>query len=84
MSKADKKLQAMKTNPKADWKMDDLKSLSNRYGIDCRQRGTSHVTFTCPHGAMLTVPAHKPIKPVYIKQFVELLEILNKGRISYD
>jgi predicted RNA binding protein YcfA (HicA-like mRNA interferase family) len=81
MSKVDKKLQAMKKNPRADWKMDDLKSLSNRYGINCRQRGTSHVTFTCPNGTMLTVPARKPIKPVYIKQFVELLETLNKENI---
>ena len=76
MSKVDKKLQAMRTNPKDDWKIDDMKSLANRYGIDCRQRGTSHVTFTCPNGSMLTVPARKPIKPVYIKKFVDLLETL--------
>jgi len=31
---------------------------------------------------MLTIPARKPIKPVYIKKFVELLETLkNKENI---
>jgi hypothetical protein len=81
MSKVDKKLQAMKTNPKADWKMDDLKSLAHRYGIDYKQPGSSHVTFRCYNGAKVTVPASKPIKPIYIKQFVELLETLNKENI---
>jgi hypothetical protein len=76
MSKADKKLLAMKTNPKGDWKISDLQSLANRYGIDYRQPGTSHVTFNCPNGMMLTVPAHKPIKPVYINKFIELIETL--------
>ena len=60
MSKVDKKLQAMKTNPKADWKMDDLKSLAHRYGIDYKQPGSSHVTFRCYNGAKVTVPASRP------------------------
>jgi hypothetical protein len=77
MSQADKKLQAMRTNPRNDWKISDLQSIANRYGIVYRQPGTSHVTFSCPDGTMLTVPAHKPIKPVYIKKFVEMVEALN-------
>jgi hypothetical protein len=77
MSKAYKKLQAMKNNPQGDWKIEDLKSMSGRYGIVYRQPGTSHVTFSCPNGMMLTVPAHKPVKPVYITKFVELVEMLN-------
>ncbi|MCH9717574.1 MAG: type II toxin-antitoxin system HicA family toxin [Gammaproteobacteria bacterium] len=42
--------------------------------INYRQPGTSHVTFRFPNGAKVTVPSHKPIKPVYIKQFLELLD----------
>jgi len=38
-----------------------------------RQPGTSHVTFRHPGGAKLTVPAHKPIKPVYVRLFVRLV-----------
>jgi hypothetical protein len=81
MTRADKKLWAMKTNPKGDWKIDDLQALAKRYGMDYRQPGTSHVTFSCPNGMMLTVPAHKPIKPIYIKRFVELIELLNGENI---
>ena len=81
MSKADKKLQAMKANPKADWKISDLQSVAERNGIVYRQPGSSHVTFRCSNGAKLTVPAHKPIKPVYIKLFVELVETLNGENI---
>ncbi|MBY0273199.1 MAG: type II toxin-antitoxin system HicA family toxin [Alphaproteobacteria bacterium] len=81
MSKIDKKLKAMKTNPKNDWQISDLKSIAKQYSIEYRQPGTSHVTFSSNHGLYLTVPAHKPIKPIYIKRFVELIESLNEENI---
>ncbi|MEI8295113.1 MAG: hypothetical protein WCG04_01150 [Alphaproteobacteria bacterium] len=81
MGKADKKLQNMKNNPKGDWKISDLQSVASRHGIDYRQPGTSHVTFSYRNGMMLTVPAHKPIKPIYVKKFVELIEVLNEENI---
>ena len=37
MSKVDKKLKAMKANPKDDWKIDDLKSIAKKYEIEYRQ-----------------------------------------------
>lgn len=81
MSKADKKLKAMQSNPKNDWRIDDLKSIAKKYCIEYRQPGTSHVTFNCKNGLALTVPAHKPIKQIYIQRFVELIESLNEGDI---
>ncbi len=78
MSRIDKKRSAMKANPHQDWRIGDLQSLADRYGIEYRQPGTSHVTFSCRNGMCLTVPAHKPIKPVYIKRFIELIESLEK------
>lgn len=78
MSQINKKIKSMKANPQKDWKIDDLYSIANRYNIDYRQPGTSHVTFSCPNGGCLTVPAHKPIKPVYIRKFVELIETIHK------
>ena len=68
----------MKANPHQDWRIDDLQSLAERHGIDYRQPGTSHVTFSCKNGSCLTVPAHKPIKTIYIKRFIELIESLEK------
>ncbi len=63
----------MRANPR-DWRIDDLKAIAERMSINYRQPGTSHVTFRFPNGSKLTVPSHKPIKPVYIKQFLELLD----------
>ena len=63
----------MRTNAR-DWRIDDLKAIAERVGVDYRQPGTSHVTFRLSNGSKVTVPAHKPIKPIYIKLFLELLE----------
>jgi len=80
MSKIEKLIQSMKQNPKGDWKIEDLKRIAHSYDIDYRQPGTSHVTFRTTRGDKLTVPARKPIKPIYIKLFVELLDTGGVGR----
>jgi len=63
----------MKVNP-LDWRMESLKSVADAYGLVYRQPGGSHVIFRHPNGAMLSVPARRPIKPIYIKKFVRLIE----------
>ena len=75
MARLEKILVRMRTNPR-DWSIDDLKSLARRYEIDWRQPGTSHVTFTALGQVPLTVPAQKPMKPVYIKKFLALLDAM--------
>jgi hypothetical protein len=72
MSKSEKLLQQMSGNP-LDWRIEQLQTVANAYGIAYRQPGTSHVTFRHPNGAKLTVPAHRPIKPIYVKKFVRLV-----------
>ena len=64
-------------NPR-DWRIDDLKMLARRNGIDWRQPGTSHVTFSYPGLLPVTVPAHKPIKPIYIKLFLESIHSMEE------
>lgn len=73
MSKIDKILEKMRQNPR-DWRIEDLKVIADRFEIDYRQPGTSHMTFRFPNGQKLSVPAHKPIKPIYVKQFINLLD----------
>lgn len=73
MTKKAKLLQQMQNNPRADWTIEQLKTLAAQYGLRWRQPGTSHVTFAASDGTMLTVPSHKPIKPVYIRQFLLLV-----------
>ena len=75
MTRADKFLERMRNNPR-DWSIEDLKVLAARHGIEWRQPGTSHVTFSHAGVAPLTVPAHKPIKPVYVSRFVAMIDNL--------
>jgi predicted RNA binding protein YcfA (HicA-like mRNA interferase family) len=63
----------MKTNP-LDWRIESLKSVAEAFGVICLQPGGSHVVFRHPNGAKLSVPARRPIKPVYIRTFVRLIE----------
>ena len=74
MSKAENILSKMRKNPYGDWRIDQLKTIAQRHGIEWRQRGTSHVVFIRQDGRTLPVPAAQPIKPIYIKKFLALLE----------
>ena len=73
MSRAAKTLAQMKANA-LDWRIETLKSVADAYGVIWRQPGGSHVIFRHPRGAMLSLPARRPIKPVYIRKFVQLIE----------
>jgi len=73
MSKIDKLLAKMRNNPR-DWGIETLQAIADRYGIIYRQPGTSHVPFRATNRQKITVPANKSIKPVYVKQFVALID----------
>jgi hypothetical protein len=76
MARLDKLLTGMRRNPAGDWRIEQLKTVADRYGIAWRQPGTSHVTFRPRRGDKLTVPAQRPIKPVYIRKSLALIEAL--------
>ncbi len=69
MSTAEKILERMQVNPR-DWRIDSLLTVAQAYGIEWRQRGTSHVVFVRRDGRTLPVPARRPIKTIYIKKFI--------------
>jgi hypothetical protein len=73
MTAAAKILGRMRNNP-TGWRIEDLRTVADRFKIEYRQPGTSHVTFRHPSGAKLTVPARKPVKPVYVKKFLEMID----------
>jgi hypothetical protein len=70
---AAKLLQAMRANP-LDWRLEQLQAIAKQHGIDWRHDGTSHCVFVRADGKTLPVPAHRPVKPVYVKKFVALIE----------
>ncbi len=82
MSKADKLLEQMRRNPAGDWTIGDIQKLCDRLGWQCfpPSGGGSHWKIMVPgHEAILTVPAKRPIKPVYIRKLVELVKASNDG-----
>jgi hypothetical protein len=68
-----KLIEAMRNNPR-DWRIDDLLTVAVQLGIECRNNGGSHHVFSYPGVETdLSVPARRPIKPVYVRQFLLLI-----------
>ena len=73
MSKVDKAIQKMRDNPR-DWRIVSLETIAKRLDIQVRKSGGSHVVFMHKDSEIVvTVPAKRPIKPVYIDQFLALI-----------
>jgi hypothetical protein len=75
LAKASKLLERMRANPR-DWGMNDIATVCEGHGIDCTPpRKGSH--FKVKHATMteiLTIPAHRPIKPVYVRELVKFID----------
>ena len=76
---AEKLLDKMRANP-PDWRIGDVERLCRGFGIACAApRKGSH--YKLSHGAMpqiLTIPAHRPIKPVYVRDLVRFVDAVRE------
>jgi hypothetical protein len=72
MNTAVKLLERMRQNP-LDWRIEQLQTVARQHGLDWRHEGTSHCVFVRNDGKTLPVPAHRPIKPIYVKKFLALV-----------
>lgn len=80
MSKWKKTLAGMRGNPQNDWSINDLETVASHVGIACRKPGGSHVTFSHPAlDTILTVPAARPVKAYYVRQFVKLVDEVSEA-----
>lgn len=78
MNKRAKLLDAMRNNPR-DCRIEDLLVVARQFGIECRNCGGSHHVFSFSNMENdVTVPAHRPIKPVYIRQFLLLVDAVKE------
>ena len=76
MSNAKKILEGMRRNAR-NWRIEDLEVVARRFGVDVDSGGgTSHVTFRHPRAGRATVPKRIPIKPWYVRDFVEFISKL--------
>ena len=75
MTAAGKLLDRMRENPR-DWRIEDVITLCRGHGIECTPpRKGSH--YKVKHASMieiLTIPAHRPIKPVYVRELVAFVD----------
>jgi predicted RNA binding protein YcfA (HicA-like mRNA interferase family) len=71
-------LERMRRNPKGDWTMRDVERVCRTHGLACTPPtgGGSHYKVSHPAiQDILTVPAHRPIKPVYIRKLVQMIDM---------
>lgn len=73
MSKKSKLLANIKNNPK-NIDFADIKKLLEDAGYTCSNNGSSHYVFRKIGSQHITIPFAKPIKAIYIKQVLEILE----------
>lgn len=69
-------LRKMRKN-RMGWRIEDLLAVAEENSVEWRRpgRGGSHVIFSAPGvREIVSVPAKRPIKAVYIKHFVALIE----------
>jgi len=69
-------LDQMRANPRADWDINHVRTCCEQNGIDLiPPTGGSHYKAKSPllHGH-LTVPARRPIKAIYIRQLVNMID----------
>lgn len=74
MSQLEKLLAHMRHNPR-DWRIEQLEAIAAQTGMKIRRTGGSHVIFQkdgCP--LEVSVPARKPIKPIYVMHFIALID----------
>ncbi len=75
----DKRLQKMRANPQGDWTISDVEAVCAAYGLACRppRGGGSHYGVSHPQiPDILTVPSRRPIKPVYIRKLVKMIDTI--------
>jgi hypothetical protein len=67
----------MRRNPALDWSIGDIQRLAGHLGWTCLppSGGGSQWKITTPGSDMIqTVPAKRPIKPVYIRRLIALMD----------
>ncbi|MGI9170803.1 MAG: hypothetical protein ACR2FH_11635 [Caulobacteraceae bacterium] len=66
----------MRRNPAGDWQIDDVAVVCRTFGLDCvaPTRGSHHRIAHPEATAILTIPARRPIKPMYIRALVAYID----------
>ena len=78
MSSIERYIRKMRNNP-IGWRIESLEAVARSLGISIRKSGGSHVVFEHEASEILvSVPARRPIKPVYVRQFIQLIDDIER------
>ena len=74
---AGKLLDRMRANPR-DWRIEDVAAVCRVFGVVCSPpgRGSHYKIGHASISTILTIPARRPIKPVYIRDLVRFIDHL--------
>lgn len=74
-------LESMRRNPAGDWQIRDVEAVCREFGLSFRFGKGSHAHLRHPAAReILTVPAHRPIKPVYTRKLVHYIDTYGGNR----
>jgi len=75
VGRGEKLLERMRANPR-DWRIEDVLRLCAAFGAACTppKKGSHYKVRHVSQDEILTIPAHRPIKPVYIADLVRFIE----------
>lgn len=81
MARGEKLLEKMRANPR-DWRIEDVQAVCGAFGVACTapRKGSHYKVKHESRREMLTVPAHRPIKPAYIVELVRFLDAVAGAR----
>jgi len=76
MAKKKPLLEQMRDNPRNNWQIADIQRLCDNYQVSCDPptSGSHYKVHSRYIHGILTIPAHKPIKPIYIKGLVTYID----------
>ena len=65
----------MRANPR-DWRIGNVITVCEAFGLTCTppRKGSHYKVKHESQAEMLTIPAHRPIKPVYIADLVRFID----------
>lgn len=76
-------LSRMARNPAGDWTIPDIEKLCREFGVACMppSGGGSHYKVSHPSQVeILTIPARRPIKVVYIRLLVRFVKAVGASK----
>lgn len=75
MVRGAKLLEAMRANPR-DWRIEDVLTVCHAQGLACTspRKGSHYKVKHEARGRVLVIPAHRPIKPMYIELLIAFVD----------